>query len=79
MHAATYGCRVCTGVSGSGGTANQLVTEKTRATPVHVPCAPLSFCASPQIAQRALRGQTQASCSWSTEFQLSWSPENRTW
>ena len=38
MHAATKGCRMCTGLSGSGGTARPCVPAKTRATFVHLSC-----------------------------------------
>ena len=39
MHAATKGCRMCTGLSGSGGAAGPCVAEKTRACSVQHPCA----------------------------------------
>jgi hypothetical protein len=39
VHAATKGCRRCTGLSGSGGAAGPCVAEKTRACSVQHPCA----------------------------------------
>jgi hypothetical protein len=39
VHAATEGCRMCTGLSGSGGAADPCVAEKIRAGSVQHPCA----------------------------------------
>ena len=78
VHAATKGCRPCTGVSGSGGAACPWVSEKTRATPVQHPCATTSHTAleargmissAPGIGGRSLEKSVEDRISFSVRIE----------